>query len=122
SAKEAISELRRNYGLLSNQTTDTILAGDPLVVAGLLINIGRGSGLRAGGATQILALRPGTNEVVWRQPAERFLDSVAVTRPGPPAVLYVTGNANDPTAVILNRLDVARGERTRLASWNRPSA
>jgi len=33
----------------------------------------------------------------------------------------VTGNSNDPSAVILNRIDVASGERTQIVSWNRPS-
>ncbi|HEY2384396.1 MAG TPA: PQQ-binding-like beta-propeller repeat protein [Terriglobia bacterium] len=112
-SRGAFDELTRDYGLLWHQSLESAAPGSPQIVGGRLINLGFNIG-----SGQIIALNPVNGEVAWRQPVQRFVDSVAVNS----ALFAITGDTNDPTAIGLNRIDAASGERKPIASWNQRPA
>jgi len=111
--QSAISELKRDYGLLWEIAISQDVAGDPVIIGNRLVSVGR----RVGHEEAIVALDVQTGAVVWSYSGERYLASVAA----PPFVWYVSSSQADGTLVNLYRIDVRTGERTPIESRHSPT-
>jgi outer membrane protein assembly factor BamB/TolB-like protein len=111
--QQAIAELKRKNGLVWSATMDGIVVGAPVMIGERVVNVGR---LAAPGAG-IVALDKSNGQTAWRQFSERVIDSVADDTG---RFWYVSGQAADPSGLILYRLNVESGERQELARWSRP--
>jgi serine/threonine protein kinase/outer membrane protein assembly factor BamB len=106
--QRAISELKRDFGLLWLMRISPDVAGDPVFIEKRLVSVGR----RVGHELAIVALDPQTGAVVWSYSGERYLASVAE----PPFVWYVSSSQADETLINLYRIDVRSGERQLMES------
>jgi outer membrane protein assembly factor BamB len=106
--QSAISELKRDYGLLWETAIGPDVAGGPAMIANRLVSVGR----RAGYELAIVALDAETGAAVWSYTGERYIASVAA----PPFVWYVSSSQADGTLVNVYRIDVRTGERQLMES------
>jgi hypothetical protein len=68
----------------------------------------------------LLALDSKTGRTVWRYAEDRFVASVLGADPGNPTLWYVAGDASDPNALTLRRIDVRSGDNKAVLTWRRP--
>src|SRR5207248_605460 len=112
----AISEVKRDYGLLWETHVGREVAGDPVIIENRLVSMGRA----VGPELPIVALNPQTGAAVWHHTAERFVSSVAAVYDRRSFLWYASGLQTDGTAIALYRIDIRTGERKQLANWHRP--
>ena len=115
--QRAISEVKRDHGLLWETAIGPDVPGDPVIIENRLVSAGRGVGRES----HIVALDLQSGAVVWSYAAERFVSSVAGEYNRRFSLWYVSGFVADATTVNLYRVDIRTGERKQMASWRRPS-
>ena len=113
--QQAQAELKRDYGLIWSNAPESAARGKPLLVDGKLI-----TGWTLPDTRQVMAMNPESGEVLWRQPTERF--SGVGGDPAAGRLWHVSGDDQDPKAVVLYSLSIANGERKELARFTRPLA
>jgi hypothetical protein len=108
--QHAITEMKRDYGLLWETAISPNAAGDPVIIENRLVSVGR----LVAHEVAIVALDVQTGVAVWQYTGERYAASVA----SPPYVWYVSSAQADGTLVNLYRIDVRSGERKQITSWH----
>jgi outer membrane protein assembly factor BamB len=111
--QNAISELKRDYGLRWKTPISPDVAGGPMLIGNRLVSVGR----RVAHESAIVALDPESGAVVWSYSGERYIASVA----DPPFVWYISSSQPDGTLVNLYRIDVRSGERKPMESRHYPN-
>jgi outer membrane protein assembly factor BamB len=106
--QQAVSEMKRDYGLLWESAISPDVAGDPMLIENRLVSVGR----RVAHESAIVALDPVTGATVWQYTGERYVASLAV----PPFLWYASSAQPDGTLVNLYRIDVRSGERKLVES------
>jgi outer membrane protein assembly factor BamB len=118
SGRQAIEELKHNAGLVSAFSVDARVAGAPVIIGNKIVNVGRS----AGGSAELVAVDLSGEGIIWRQPAERFMDVAADMSGNAKRLWYLSGENDNPASVLLYRADIESGERHALARWVRPGA
>ena len=115
--KQALAELSREHQLHWQSAIDLDVVGAPLLIGNRIVSVGR----RVLDKLHLLALDARDGTVVWRWQAERFVASVPGTHENKPVLWYVSGDANDYTAITLSRIDILGVDQKLIVKWRKPA-